>query len=343
MTATGKAASLGILYKDAESMQKVCDINAVLLDKTATLTEGKPRVTDVLTFGADRGEALFIACGIEKNSNHPLAKCIVDYVGEGRGRRRLRIYRRQGRKGALCRQELPARQRKTYRRRKVRGAGKGECRRTLRAGQDCNIPRRRWPNHGADSSGGYPQRGQPRGGGNCSKTGGVRVGMLTGDSESTAKAIAESVGIDDFMSEVMPEDKLRAVTNLQQVGGNVAMVGDGINDSPALKQADVGIAIGSGTDVAIDSADVVLVSEDLRTARRHVRAFKGHRAQYKGKPFLGVHIQRDNDPRRRGRVRVGKLYVQPHDSGGVHVPELAVRRVQRSAPFKVQKQAPQPC
>ena len=93
----------------------------------------------------------------------------------------------------------------------------------------------------------------------------MRVAMLTGDEENTAKAIADSVGIDDFMSEVMPEDKLRAVTNLQQVGGSVAMVGDGINDSPALKQADVGIAIGSGTDVAIDSADVVLVSEDLRT------------------------------------------------------------------------------
>ena len=83
MTATGKAASLGVLYKDAESLQKVCDVNAVLLDKTATLTEGKPRVTDVLTFGTTRERALSIACGIEKNSNHPLAKCIVDYVQDG--------------------------------------------------------------------------------------------------------------------------------------------------------------------------------------------------------------------------------------------------------------------
>ncbi len=93
----------------------------------------------------------------------------------------------------------------------------------------------------------------------------MRVAMLTGDEANTAQAIADQVGIDDFVSEVMPEDKLKAVTNLQQVGGNVAMVGDGINDSPALKQADVGIAMGTGTDVAIDSADVVLVREDLRT------------------------------------------------------------------------------
>ena len=89
--------------------------------------------------------------------------------------------------------------------------------------------------------------------------------MLTGDEQKTAKAVAESVGIDEFLAEVMPEDKLNAVTNVQQAGGCVAMVGDGINDSPALKQSDVGIAMGSGTDVAIDSAGVVLVSEDLRT------------------------------------------------------------------------------
>lgn len=83
MTAAGKGASLGILYKDAENLQKVCEINTVLLDKTATLTEGKPKVTDVLTFDCDKDEILKIACGIEKHSNHPLAKCITDYVGDG--------------------------------------------------------------------------------------------------------------------------------------------------------------------------------------------------------------------------------------------------------------------
>ena len=93
----------------------------------------------------------------------------------------------------------------------------------------------------------------------------MKIAMLTGDEIKTAQAVAASVGIDDFVAEVMPEDKLNAVVNLQNAGGCVAMVGDGINDSPALKQADVGIAMGSGTDVAIDSADVILVGEDLRT------------------------------------------------------------------------------
>ncbi len=89
--------------------------------------------------------------------------------------------------------------------------------------------------------------------------------MLTGDSQATAQAVADAVGIDEFVAEVLPEDKLKAVQNVQAVGGRVAMVGDGINDSPALKESDVGIAIGSGTDVAIDSAGMVLVNEDLRS------------------------------------------------------------------------------
>ena len=93
----------------------------------------------------------------------------------------------------------------------------------------------------------------------------LKVAMLTGDAQNTAQAVAESVGINEFITEVLPSDKLNAVENVQKVGGRVMMVGDGINDSPALKQADVGVAMGSGTDVAIDSAAIVLVSEDLRT------------------------------------------------------------------------------
>ena len=263
MTATGKAASLGVLYKDAESLQKVCDVNAVLLDKTATLTEGKPRVTDVVTFGTERERALYIACGIEKNSNHPLAKCIVDYVQEGAAADEFEyivgkgaVEKVGGRKYFLGNEKLvPAagvnkqvknsalelsKQGKTviYLADESKVLALIAVADTLKEGSKDAVSLLKGRN--------------------------MRVAMLTGDEENTAKAIAESVGIDDFMSEVMPEDKLRAVTNLQQVGGYVAMVGDGINDSPALKQADVGIAIGSGTDVAIDSADVVLVSEDLR-------------------------------------------------------------------------------
>ena len=264
MTATGKAASLGVLYKDAESLQKVCDVNAVLLDKTATLTEGKPRVTDVLTFGTTRERALSIACGIEKNSNHPLAKCIVDYVQDGA---QTQSFEYIVGKGAVA--DVEGIRYYLGNEKLISGANVSKQVREAAL----NLSKQgKTVIYLADKNSvlaliavADTLKDGSRQAVSLLKDRNMRVAMLTGDEENTARAIADSVGIDDFMSEVMPEDKLRAVTNLQQVGGFVAMVGDGINDSPALKQADVGIAIGSGTDVAIDSADVVLVSEDLRT------------------------------------------------------------------------------
>ena len=264
MTATGKAASLGVLYKDAESLQKVCDVNAVLLDKTATLTEGKPRVTDVLTFGTTRERALSIACGIEKNSNHPLAKCIVDYVQDGA---QTQSFEYIVGKGAVA--DVEGIRYYLGNEKLISGANVSKQVREAAL----NLSKQgKTVIYLADKNSvlaliavADTLKDGSRQAVTLLKDRNMRVAMLTGDEENTARAIADSVGIDDFMSEVMPEDKLRAVTNLQQVGGFVAMVGDGINDSPALKQADVGIAIGSGTDVAIDSADVVLVSEDLRT------------------------------------------------------------------------------
>lgn len=264
MTATGKGASLGILYKDAESLQKVSEINAVLLDKTATLTEGKPQVTDVLTFGADREEVLKIACGIEKNSNHPLAKCVTEYAKESV---EVTDFAYTVGKGA-----------------EAKYSGKTYCLGNIKLVSSVKISEEAKSKAAELSAQGKTvlyfadgervlalmavadkvKEGSARAV-ELLKSRGMRVAMLTGDEQKTAKAVAESVGIDEFLAEVMPEDKLNAVTNVQQAGGCVAMVGDGINDSPALKQSDVGIAMGSGTDVAIDSAGVVLVSEDLRT------------------------------------------------------------------------------
>ncbi len=264
MTATGKGASLGILYKDAENLQKVCSLNTVLLDKTATLTEGKPKVCDVVTFDCDRDEVLKIACGIEKNSNHPLAKSIVDYAGEGVevknfvytvGKGARAEYNGEkyvlGNAALISSVKISKEVKDKFG--KLSAAGKtvlyfanGKKVLALIAVADAIK----------DGSGQAVAMLKSRG---------MRVAMLTGDEQKTAAAVAASVGIDDFLAEVMPEDKLNAVKNVQSVGGCVAMVGDGINDSPALKEADVGIAMGSGTDVAIDSAGVVLVSEDLRT------------------------------------------------------------------------------
>ena len=264
MTATGKGASLGILYKDAESLQKVCDLNSVLLDKTATITEGKPKVTDVETFDCDRDWALKLVCGIEQNSNHPLAKCVVEYVRDGFA---VSEFEYIVGKGAVAQYEGA----KYY------------------LGNVKLLGGIKIPDNVKNLAASFSESGKTviylasdnavlcliaiadtlkEGSAEAIfllKARNIRLAMLTGDESKTAQAVANLVGIQEFVAEVMPEDKLKAVQNVQAVGGKVAMVGDGINDSPALKQADVGVAMGNGTDVAIDSADIVLVSEDLRT------------------------------------------------------------------------------
>ncbi len=264
MTATGKGASLGILFKDAESLQKVCDINTVLLDKTATITEGKPKVTGLWTFDSEKEFVLKLACGIEKNSNHPLAQCIVEYAGEGFQIENFKYTVGKGAEAdyegitymlgnaALVNKEKFTKEinNKTE---ELSALGNtviylADDRKIIALFAIADTLK-----DGSTEAISYL------------KARNIRIGMLTGDSANTACAVADMVGIKEFYSEVMPEDKLKAVENVQKIGGRVAMVGDGINDSPALKQADVGIAMGSGTDVAIDSANVVLVSEDLRT------------------------------------------------------------------------------
>lgn len=264
MTATGKAASLGILYKDAESLQKVCDLNSVLLDKTATITEGKPKVNRVLCFEKNEAELLKIACGIEKNSNHPLAKCVVEYVVDGVevenfayhvGKGAYAEY--NGKKYLLGNSKLLSDTKITKNQQKAYDELSNCGNTVIMLAENGKLVML--------ISIADPVKEGSQEAIELLKNRHLRLAMLTGDSKATAKAVAASVGIDEFVAEVLPEDKLTAVKNVQAVGGMVAMVGDGINDSPALKQADIGIAMGSGTDVAIDSADIVLVSEDLRT------------------------------------------------------------------------------
>ncbi len=275
MAATGRGAGMGILYKDAEALQKAQEINCVLLDKTATLTEGRPRVTDFVCFG-DETEVRRIAGGIESLSNHPLAACVQEFCGDAckvdtyryvMGQGAVAVY--QGREYRIGNAKLCTGVKGLDRGEKFLKEGKtviyfAEGDRLLALFAVADVLKESSVSAVA-----------------CLKKRGIRVAMLTGDNEYVAKAVAAEAGITEYYAEVLPEDKLGYVQKARQMGGTVAMVGDGINDSPALKEADLGIAVGTGTDVAIDSADVILASGDLSAlddmfalSRKAVRTIK---------------------------------------------------------------------
>ncbi len=264
MAATGRGMSLGILYKDAEALQKAKDINCVLLDKTATLTVGEPRVTDFEPLNTEKEFALQLAAAIESRSNHPIAACIQAYASDWAGQIEVDNYAYETGKGARAtyqnkgyylgnRRLLPCEEKKSYSLEKKYSA---QGKTAVFLADDKHILA---VFAVADSLKEESKEVIAR-----LKAEGIRVGMLTGDNENVAKAIAEEVGIEDYFAEALPEDKAKAVERVRSVGGFVAMVGDGINDSPALKAADVGVAMGNGTDIAMDAADVVLSRGDLR-------------------------------------------------------------------------------
>lgn len=279
MAATGKGMSLGILFKNAEALQRAEKVNCMLLDKTATLTEGNMKVTDfsavagssagLANGGADEKEILRIAAAIEAKSNHPIADCIYEYAVEKSGEVRLiaENYEYETGKGALA--EVNGKKYRLGNRKLLTEAENKlafeEEKRLSKQGKTAVFL--------AGESGVIAVFAVADALKETSKEAiatlkkeKIRVAMVTGDNERVAHAIAESVGISDVFAEALPKDKAEAVKRVQSAGGYVAMVGDGINDSPALKQADVGIAVGTGTDVAIDSADVVLASGDIRSA-----------------------------------------------------------------------------
>ena len=276
MAATGRAMSLGILYKDAEALQKAKDINCVLLDKTATLTVGQPSVTDFQSFDTDARFALSLASAIESHSNHPIAECVLHYAkAQGVDELSVENYEYHTGKGATA----------VYK-------GETYCLGNRKLLSKLNSKRlyeyeKEYSKQGksivflADGTRlmaifaiADTLKEESAGAVACLQQDGVRVAMLTGDNENVAEAIARQAGITQFYAEALPKDKAEAVERIRSVGGFVAMVGDGINDSPALKAADVGIAMGNGTDVAIDSADVVLSRGDLRLVSTMMRLSK---------------------------------------------------------------------
>lgn len=268
MAATGRGASLGILYKDAEALQKSKDIRTVLLDKTATITEGKPRVQKVATFyGYSQELVMSIAAGMEINSNHPLAECIVEQA-KVEGVSAIVVSKFQYKSGMGAEAEWDGRLVLIGNKRLLEANGVSD--------KVCEGLDTEWESAGntvlfvcvedkligmiavADTL----KEGSKEAVADLKRKG-IETIMITGDSKGAAQAIANEVGITQVFSDVMPEDKLQAVIACKN-DGITAMVGDGINDSPALKEADIGVAMGNGTDIAIDSADIVLVQGDLR-------------------------------------------------------------------------------
>ena len=275
MVATGKGAEHGILIKGGEALETAQHISAVVLDKTGTLTIGKPSVTDIIPEGLTEDTLLGLAATAEKGSEHPLAQAITDLAS----RRHLRLQRLaafnaipgEGIEALLNGQPLRIGKSKWLEKQGVRIsadlltradqlAEKGKTPIFISTGDTC-----RGIIALADTV-----KTESRDAVDRLKKLGIKVIMLTSDNSRTAKAIAKEVGISEVRAEVLPEDKAKEVQLLQAHGNTVAMAGDGINDAPALARADIGIAIGSGTDIAIESADIVLMHSDLRDIARAI-------------------------------------------------------------------------
>ena len=278
MVGTGKGAENGVLIKGGEALETTYKIDTIVFDKTGTITEGKPKVTDIICQGIKEEEVLALAASAEKGSEHPLGEAIVreaedrslefkslehfkavpghgiEVTIEGKdillGNKKLMIENNINIESLHVESDRLATEGKTpmYIAINNKLSGIIAVADTVKENSKAAIEELKKMN--------------------------VNVAMITGDNKKTAEAIAKSVGIDIVLAEVLPEDKANEVKKLQGQNRKVAMVGDGINDAPALVQADVGIAIGSGTDVAIESADIVLMKSDLKDVVTAIRLSK---------------------------------------------------------------------
>jgi Cu+-exporting ATPase len=286
MVATGKGAAHGILIKGGEALQRAQEITTVVLDKTGTVTEGRPAVTDlVVAGGMDEARLLSLVASLERASEHPLAGAIVEHA-RSRGVPLLDVEGFEARTGRGATGVVDG---------AAVAVGSARLMREwevstepLRARADELAGRGRTPMYVAVDGAlaglvavADPIRATSREAVARLERMGLTVVMLTGDDRRTAEAVAREAGVDRVVAEVLPEGKVEEVRRLQAGGAVVAMVGDGINDAPALAQADVGIAIGTGTDIAAEAGDVVLMRGDLggvataiELSRRTMRTMK---------------------------------------------------------------------
>ncbi|MBJ9993526.1 heavy metal translocating P-type ATPase [Paenibacillus sp. S28] len=266
MAGSGRAAELGILFKGGEHLEQTHKIDAIILDKTGTVTKGKPELTDVLT-EMDEGDFLRFVGAAEKNSEHPLAEAIVTGIQERNislpGTEAFEAIPGYGIQAVVEGKELLIGTRRLMEKYDVDAIHAYETMSRLEeTGKTAMLVAIDKQYAGmvavADTIKETSKEAVQR-----LKGMGIQVIMITGDNERTAKAIAAQVGIDHVRAEVLPEGKAEEVKALQAQGKTVAMVGDGINDAPALATADIGMAIGTGTDVAMEAADVTLMRGDL--------------------------------------------------------------------------------
>ncbi len=262
MVGTGRGARMGLLFKNAEALENLHKVDTVVVDKTGTLTTGKPAVTDILPGGLPEAELLKLAAALEEKSEHPFAKAILEKAAgvDHPQAEKFETIPGKGVSGVIEGKKF--------------FGGNGRLMEELGVQIPAlpdSVDAGGTPLHFASENGTYlgtivaadVLKADSVAAVAAMKTMHLNVVMLTGDNEKTAKAIAAKAGIDRVISDVLPGDKAGAVERLRKEGHKVVMVGDGINDAPALVTADVGLAIGNGTDIAIESADVVLMNGSL--------------------------------------------------------------------------------
>ena len=286
MVGTGKGASLGILFKNSEALETAHKLSKVMLDKTGTITKGEPQLTDWLPLGAGGGQALSLAASVESGSEHPIAQAVVAGAKE-KGAAVSEPSGFQAVSGYGVQAQVDGRQIKVGKPSWFPQAGpmvEGEVVRLSGEGKTVMLVEVEGKVAGvlavADQ-----EKPNAREAINDLKQMGITPVMITGDNRLAAAAVASRVGIDQVVAEVLPENKEAEVRAAQEGGAVVAMVGDGINDAPALARADVGIAIGTGTDVAMEASDITLVGGDLTGVSRAIKLSKATMATIKQNLF----------------------------------------------------------
>jgi copper-(or silver)-translocating P-type ATPase len=271
MVGTGKGAENGILIKSADALETTHSIDTVVLDKTGTVTEGKPVVTDILTFDTDENEFLKLAAGVESASEHPLAEAIVEKAKEKNleivSPTEFQAISGRGIVASVSGSKIIAGNEQAI---KEQYGNSENFTEVFKKGNELAAQGKTPMYFGKDNkllgiiAVADTIKKDSKEAIQALKNRNIDVVLLTGDHKNTAMAIAKEAGIKKVIAEVLPTDKEEHIRELIKAGHKVAMVGDGINDSPALARADVGIAIGAGTDIAIESADIVLMHSSLK-------------------------------------------------------------------------------